>query len=457
MTDICTSAGKRSRSSNYKLFFSFVIPSILAFALSGVYAIVDGFFVGNSVGDIGISTINVAYPIIALILAVGTGIGMGGAVYFSIFQAEGKPKEAGEFVAGTLWLLLAASIVMTALVLLLATPLLKLLGAQGDLLTLGQDYIYIMALGSVLQLFGSGLIPLIRNNGGAIFAMITMCSGFLTNIILDYLFVWVFHLGVSGAAWATIIGEGVAMAGGVGYLLYKKQMHFAISREAMKRVTKSIVRIGLAPFGLALTPNFSLILINRFSASYGGEPAIAVYACVSYILTIVYLVLQGVGDGIQPLMSQFYGSAAGQCICLRLCPAAVLPQYRIIICIPRQHRRHLRRLRRSHTGSGRDTAHLPHCHPVYRRQPGDHSQLLRHRKKYLRLHAYLHRTGRHAGVHADSAPALWRSDHDLVERHLRENRLSSAGSDPKMVCKKTIIYLNILVLFHLPKWYNTIN
>lgn len=308
MTDICTSAGKRFRSSNYKLFFSFVIPSILAFALSGVYAIVDGFFVGNSVGDIGISTINVAYPIIALILAVGTGIGMGGAVYFSIFQAEGKPKEAGEFVAGTLWLLLAASIVMTALVLLLATPLLKLLGAQGELLTLGQDYIYIMALGSVLQIFGTGLIPLIRNNGGAIFAMITMCSGFLTNIILDYLFVWVFHLGVSGAAWATIIGEGVAMAGGVGYLLYKKQMHFAISREAMKRVTKSIVRIGLAPFGLALTPNFSLILINRFSASYGGEPAIAVYACVSYILTIVYLVLQGVGDGIQPLMSQFYGA-----------------------------------------------------------------------------------------------------------------------------------------------------
>ena len=73
-------------------------------------------------------------------------------------------------------------------------------------------------------------------------------------------------------------------------------------------MTKSIVRIGLAPFGLALTPNFSLILINRFSASYGGEEAIAVYACVSYILTIVYLVLQGVGDGLQPLMSQFYGA-----------------------------------------------------------------------------------------------------------------------------------------------------
>ena len=301
-------AGRSSRFANDTLFLRFVIPSILAFVLSGVYAIVDGFFVGNSVGDNGISAINIAFPIIALIQSSGTGIGMGGAVYFSIFRAEGKPKKAREFVAGTLWLLVAASAIMTVFVLLFATPLLKLLGARGELLAMGEQYIFIMALGSVLQIFGTGLVPLIRNNGGAIFAMVTMCAGFFTNIVFDYLFVWIFNGGVSGAAWATIIGQGVAMAGGIGYLLYKKQLTFAISWQSMKQVIKPIIRIGLAPFGLALTPNFSLILINRFSASYGGDPAIAVYACVSYILTIVYLVLQGVGDGIQPLMSQFYGA-----------------------------------------------------------------------------------------------------------------------------------------------------
>lgn len=294
--------------ADYHTFLAFVIPSILAFALSGVYAIVDGYFVGNSIGDIGISTINVAYPIIALILAVGTGIGMGGAVYYSIFRAEGKPEKAREFVAGTLWLLLISSILLTAVVLLFARSLLKLLGAESDLLTMGEEYIFIMGIGSVLQIFGVGLTPLIRNNGGSIFAMVTMCAGFITNIILDFLFVWVMNQGVAGAAWATIIGQGVTMIGGIGYLLYKKQLTLSISAESMKQVTKSIIRIGLAPFGLSLTPNFSLILINRFSSFYGGEPAIAVYACVSYILTIVYLVLQGVGDGIQPLMSQFYGA-----------------------------------------------------------------------------------------------------------------------------------------------------
>ena len=90
-------AGRSSRFANDTLFLRFVIPSILAFALSGVYAIVDGFFVGNSVGDNGISAINIAFPIIALIQSSGTGIGMGGAVYFSIFRAEGKPEKRTRF------------------------------------------------------------------------------------------------------------------------------------------------------------------------------------------------------------------------------------------------------------------------------------------------------------------------------------------------------------------------
>ena len=92
--------------SDMKTFLKYVIPSVLAFALSGVYAIVDGFFVGNSVGDIGLSAINVAYPISAVIQAIGTGIGMGGAVCYSINKAENREKEAKQYMAGSIWLLL---------------------------------------------------------------------------------------------------------------------------------------------------------------------------------------------------------------------------------------------------------------------------------------------------------------------------------------------------------------
>ena len=120
-----------------KTFFKYVFPSILSFALSGVYAIVDGFFVGNSLGDVGLSAVNIAYPIVAFIQAVGTGLGMGGAIYYSIYMAEKKEHEAGMFTAGALWLMLASSAVLTVLVLLFCNPILRLLGAGGNMLTLG--------------------------------------------------------------------------------------------------------------------------------------------------------------------------------------------------------------------------------------------------------------------------------------------------------------------------------
>lgn len=290
-----------------KTFFKYVFPSILSFALSGVYAIVDGFFVGNSLGDIGLSAVNIAYPIVAFIQAVGTGLGMGGAIYYSIYRAEKKEHEARMFTAGALWLMLISSVILTVLVLLCCNPILQLLGATGNMLALAEEYIVIVTVGTALQIFGTGLVPFIRNLGGSFYAMIAMIAGFITNIILDYLFVWVWGQGVAGAAIATVIGQGVTMLIALVYILRKKQFTLKIPISKAGTVSASILKIGVAPFGLAMSPNISSIIINRFSASYGGEPAIATYACIAYMICIIYLVFQGVGDGSQPLISQYYG------------------------------------------------------------------------------------------------------------------------------------------------------
>lgn len=290
-----------------KPFFKYVFPSILSFALSGVYAIVDGFFVGNSLGDVGLSTINIAYPIIALIQAVGTGLGMGGAIYYSIYRAEKKEHEARMFIAGALWLMIISSIVLTAVILCWCNPMLRILGARGTMLFLGEKYVVIAALGTILQIFGTGLVPFIRNLGGSFYAMIAMASGFISNIILDYLFVLVLAKGITGAAIATVMGQGVTMLIALFYIVKKKQFTLVIQFSKIGKVSVSILKIGMAPFGLAMSPNISLIIINRFSASYGGESAIATYACIAYIICIIYLIFQGVGDGSQPLISQYYG------------------------------------------------------------------------------------------------------------------------------------------------------
>ena len=289
------------------MFFKYVFPSILSFALSGVYAIVDGFFVGNSLGDVGLSAVNIAYPIVAFIQAVGTGIGMGGAIYYSINKAEKKEKEARMFTAGANWLMIAFSVILTVAVLCWCNPLLRLLGASGKMLSLAEEYIVVVTFGTILQVFGTGLVPLIRNLGGSFYAMIAMMAGFISNIILDYLFVWVWEQGVAGAAIATVIGQGVTMLIALAYIIQKKQFTLKIPFSKIGKVSMSVLKIGIAPFGLAMSPNISLIIINRFSASYGGESAIAVYACIAYMICIIYLIFQGVGDGSQPLISRCYG------------------------------------------------------------------------------------------------------------------------------------------------------
>lgn len=288
-------------------FFKFVIPSIIAFALSGVYAIVDGYFVGNTIGDGGLSAINIAYPIVAILQALGTGIGMGGAVHYSISKAEENEKEAKEYVGAAWWYLILASVVSTAVIYVFSAQMLKVLGANGEILTYSNEYIKIIALGSTLQILGTGLIPFIRNYGSSFWSMLAMMGGFITNIALDFLLVWVYKQGMKGAALATVIGQGVTVAVAILYILFNKRFYIGVSKKNFKKISGGILKVGIAPFGLALTPNISLVLINKFSSIYGGEKAIATYASISYIICIIYLILQGVGDGSQPLMSRYYG------------------------------------------------------------------------------------------------------------------------------------------------------
>ena len=183
-----------------KKFFSYVIPSILAFALSGVYTIVDGFFIGQSLGDTGLTAITLGYPISALIGAVGTGLGLSGAIRFTILNAQGETQKRQECFSGTTLLMLLTAGLLTAILFAFAQPILHLLGARGNMLTLCVMYAQVIALGAVFQLLGTGFVPFIRNMGGATVAMIAMAFGFATNIALDYVFVWALNWGMAGAA-----------------------------------------------------------------------------------------------------------------------------------------------------------------------------------------------------------------------------------------------------------------
>lgn len=293
--------------SNTKNFFSYVVPSVLAFALSGVYTIVDGFFIGQSLGDTGIAAITLAYPISALVGAIGTGIGLSGAIRFTILGAQGEQDGQQECFSGTVLLMLLVSALLSTVLFGAASPLLRLLGARGEVLTLCVQYARIIALGAVFQLLATGFVPFIRNMGGASFAMISMVLGFLTNIALDYTFVWVLSMGMAGAALATIIGQGVTMLAAIVFFFVKKSGFRLPGLRALWALWKNVLTVSLSPFGLTFSPTITMLLMNRFLLLYGNEQAVAIYGCIGYVSCIIYLLLQGVGDGSQPLISSAYG------------------------------------------------------------------------------------------------------------------------------------------------------
>ena len=170
---------------------------------------------------------------------------MGGAVYYSIHKADGQEKKARKFVAVGWWLMFTVSIIATAIVYFSAETVLKLLGADNIVLQYATNYIHIIAIGSIFQIVGTGMIPFIRNYGSSLWAMIAMMGGFVTNIILDYLFIWSYNWGMKGAAFATIIGQGVTMMITILYAVHKRKffLHTSIKRTAS--ICGSIVKVGL--------------------------------------------------------------------------------------------------------------------------------------------------------------------------------------------------------------------
>lgn len=286
-------------------FSKFVVPSMFTMLLAGFYEIVDGFFVGRALGDVGLAAINIAWPLAALILAVGTGIGVGGSVIMSTFRGRGDPERAKAAEGTTITLLAMVSLLLTTVLLLSAEPLLIFLGAEGETLALGKTYIQVIFAGTALQMFGTGLTPLLRNHGRSVMVMVVMVAGLITNIVLDAVFIMVFQWGIFGAAFATILAQGVTAIGGLAGLLKQKRedrVTFKHLKPQWNFVGESL-KIGLSPFGLSFSPSLIVIFCNWQCLRYGGEVAVAAYSVIAYVLAPAQNLMQGVGDGIQPLIS----------------------------------------------------------------------------------------------------------------------------------------------------------
>lgn len=291
-----------------KKYLSFILPSTLSFLLTGIYSIVDGIFVGRAMGDDGLAAINIAWPLVALIIALGTGIGMGASVMVSLNRGAGNPGTALKMEGNAFFLLFTGSVLLVALLYLAGSPLLVLLGAEGKIHAYALTYLYYMLIGGVIQVLASGSIPLMRNRGAAVYSMCSMACGCLVNIALDYYFVLVAGWELFGAAAATVCGQSITLIFCLAFYLGKKNRIPPKSMKPDGKAISSILKVAASPFGLTYLPSVTIIFMNIQCLKYGGEEAVSAYAVLAYLVSFMELVVQGISDGSQPLLSLSKGS-----------------------------------------------------------------------------------------------------------------------------------------------------
>lgn len=290
---------------------NYILPSVISMVIVGTYTNIDGLFIGNRAGDDGLAAINIAWPIVAFITSLGTGLGIGAAVVINSLRGENEYRLAEKTKTVSLWLLVIGGLLSTALCSAVYSPLLTLLGASGTAKTYAENYSLVISLGALFQVIGAGAVVLLRNEGRTYFALIYTAIGLAVHIGLDFLTVGKFAL--YGVAAATVVSQAVVAALAVVTFLKQKNAEIAGETESDEKSTRLAARIlknSIAPFGLNFVPSATLLFTNFFALASGGTAAVGAYAVMSYALYTYDYIYQGVCDGVQPALSYYRGANA---------------------------------------------------------------------------------------------------------------------------------------------------
>ncbi len=300
------------RDSIGKLMLNLAIPAIAAQMINALYNIVDRIYIGNieGVGDIALTGVGVTFPIIMIIAAFSAFIGMGGAPRVAIKMGEGKIDEAEAILGNCFITLIGISVVLTAVFTIWGRDLLMMFGASEATIGYATEYLTIYVAGTIFVQLALGLNSFISTQGFAKTAMITVLVGAIINIILDPIFIFVFNMGVQGAAIATVISQAVSAIWVVQFLLSKKsniiikKKHFKLK----KSVILPVMALGLSPFVMQSTESLVNIALNTSLQRAGGDLAVGAMTIIGSIMQFCLLPLIGLTQSAQPIIGYNFGA-----------------------------------------------------------------------------------------------------------------------------------------------------
>ena len=293
-------------------FLKLAVPAVAAQLINILYNLVDKMFIGHipEVGKQALAGVGVTAPVILAISAFAALVSMGGAPKASIFMGKGEKEQAEKVMGSCTWMLVVLSVILTGTMLLYGKKILQLFGASGDTITYAVDYMNIYCLGTLFTQLTLGLNAFITAQGKTLISMWNVAAGAVTNMLLDAVFINGLGMGVKGAALATVISQGVSACLVIRYLttpgselnLHVRNIRF--NRELLW----PCMLLGASPALMQLTENMVAISFNTSLQMYGGDMAVASMSILNSIMQFVMLLLPGLVQGAQPLLSYNLGA-----------------------------------------------------------------------------------------------------------------------------------------------------
>lgn len=295
-----------------KLLWRFSIPAIIGMVVNALYNVVDRIYIGHApgLGANGLAGITIGFPIMIILLSIGILFGVGGATLFSMKLGEGKSEEAELALGNAFSLLVFSGLLFMVMGHLFLSPVLSAFGASEKVLPFAMSYMRIIFSGAVFQIVSIGLNNFLRADGQPKLAMITMFMGAGVNIILDPVFIYVFDMGMAGAAFATILSQFISMVWILSYFLSKRSHHqIQVKNMAIKaHVATRITALGMPNFLLQLGNSVLNVVLNMTLLNYGGDIAVSGMGIVNSIQTILLMPITGLVQGAQPIISFNFGA-----------------------------------------------------------------------------------------------------------------------------------------------------
>lgn len=294
------------------LLLRLAAPAIASQLVNALYNVVDRMYIGHipETGAVALTGLGVCFPLIMLISAFANLVGMGGAPRASIMMGHGDEKAAERILGCCFAALLALSVALTAFSFAFMRPMLMLFGASEATIGYATDYMEIYAAGTIFVQLTLGMNVFITAQGFSKISMITVVIGAVTNIVLDPIFIFIFGMGVRGAAWATVISQAISAVWALRFLCGERAV--LKLRRANVRLSRAVLApclaLGFAPFVMQSTESLLVLSFNSSLLKYGGDIAVGAMTIASSVMQFAMLPVQGLTQGSQPIVSYNYGA-----------------------------------------------------------------------------------------------------------------------------------------------------